>query len=317
MGVVARRPGRRDASCERAKARSDDILHESFHASSSSRARSREGRRSDARSFDRTRRRSFVVSRHATRARDDANDDRGDEGFPKCRAVERPRATRVHAVRSRATSIPSTRSRSIARTRSIANSTARTRANRTFLTFDPRGRRRRTKILDGSVWCVRARAFVVRERRERERERTARLTRTAAIASRVGTSRDVRANSSARTSSETNITETSRLNRDETGGWCPRTRTITPPRTFLADGTDGCITRTTNRGYRTPPRRRTRTPRRVSRAGRRARGRIFPRDTFPARNRVRSRGRGLGTNRGPPIGDRGGETTTRDVSTNE
>lgn len=170
MGVVARRPGRRDASCERAKARSDDILHESFHASSSSRARSREGRRSDARSFDRTRRRAFVVSRHATRARDDANDDRGDEGFPKCRAVERPRATRVHAVRSRATSIPSTRSHSIARTRSIANSTARTRANRTFLTFDPRGRRRRTKILDGSVWCVRARAFVVRERRERERE---------------------------------------------------------------------------------------------------------------------------------------------------
>ena len=315
MGVVARRPGRRDASCERAKARSDDILHESFHASSSSRAPSREGRRSDARSFDRTRRRSFVVSRHATRARDDAKDDRGDEGFPKCRAVERPRATRVHAVRSRATSIPSTRSRSMARTRSIANSNAGRRANRTFLTFDPRVRRRRTKILDGSVWCVRARAFVVRERKERER--TARLTRTAALASRAGTSRDVRANSSARTRSETNITKTSRLNRDETGGWCPRTRTITPPRTFLADGTDGCITRTTSRGYRTPPRRRTRTTRRSSRAGRRARGRIFPRDTFPARNRVRSRGRGLGTNRGPPIGDRGGETTTRDVSTNE
>ena len=265
-------------------------------------------RRLDARSIDRTRRRSSVVSRHATRARDDANDDRDDEGFPKCRTVERPRATRVHAVRSRATSKPSKRSRS------IANWKARTRTNRTFLTFDPRFRRRRTKILDGSVWCVRVRAFVVRERRERER--TVRLTRTAALASRVGTSRDVRANSSARTHSETNITKTSRLNRDETGGWYPRTRTITPPRTFLADGTDGCITRTTNRGYRTPRRRRTRTTRRFSRAGRRARGRIFPRDTFPERNRVRSRGRGLGTNRGPPIGDRGGETT-RDVSTNE
>ena len=155
---------------------------------------------------------------------------------------------------------------------------------------------------------MRARARFRRPRAKRERENR-RLTRTAALASRAGTSRDVRANSSARTRSETNITKTSRLNRDETGGWCPRTRTITPPRTFLADGTDGCITRTTSRGYRTPPRRRTRTTRRSSRAGRRARGRIFPRDTFPARNRVRSRGRGLGTNRGPPIGDRGGETT--------
>ena len=71
----------------------------------------------------------------------------------------------------------------IALDRSIANSNARTRTNRTFLTFDPRFRRRRTKILDGSVWCVRERAFVVRERSVRER--TVRLTnRRARVARR-------------------------------------------------------------------------------------------------------------------------------------
>ena len=57
MGVVARRPGRRDASCDRAKARSDDIMNH-FISSPSSRARSREGRRS--RNVARTRVRSIA-----------------------------------------------------------------------------------------------------------------------------------------------------------------------------------------------------------------------------------------------------------------
>ena len=120
-------------------------------------------------------------------------------------------------------------------------------------TFDPRSTTQDEDIRR-SPWCVRARAFVVRERREREREnRPTDQNRRDRVARRHLEGR--RANSAGQDGSETNITKTPRLNRDETGGWCPRTRTITPPRTFLADGTDGCITRTTNRGYRTPRRR--------------------------------------------------------------
>ena len=64
MGVVARRPGRRDASCDRAKARSDDIMNHfmSCHPHLRARVRARDDDRGTSlgRAFDRSHATSLV-----------------------------------------------------------------------------------------------------------------------------------------------------------------------------------------------------------------------------------------------------------------